>query len=282
MDVYCVHKIQKLIIDYPRVRSVRANAKQPARKSYKPAPVAESATEHASDLSLSERAYRVLHERIVRLELLPDTKLKIANLQERHQFSSSPLREALNRLVQEGLVRADDRRGFFVAEISIPDLQEIARLRTMLDSEALAESMRRGSDDWEARIVSAFHRLQLLEERFGTGAVRLDDIWTRRHKEFHAALLSGCDSPKLLGLSSSLFDQAERYRRISAQYRSEPRNKSASHRRLMDAVLARDSGPALALLRDHIEFTVRNVESALREHMAARPAAARARRKASA
>jgi DNA-binding GntR family transcriptional regulator len=262
---------------------VRAVAKQPARKSSKPAPVVEAVPEHPSDLPLSERAYQVLHERIVRLELPPDTKLTIANLQERHQFSSSPLREALNRLVQEGLVRTDDRRGFFVAEISIPDLREIARLRTMLDSEALEESMRRGSDDWEARIVAAFHRLQLIEGRFGTGAIRLDDAWTRRHKEFHAALLSGCDSPKLLGLSSSLFDQAERYRRISAQYRTEPRNKSASHRRLMDAVLARDPGLALGLLRDHIGFTVRNVESALREHLvAAGPVAVRGRRKASA
>ncbi len=257
--------------------------KQPAGRSTRPAPAVERAPSHDSELPLSERAYRVLHDRIVRLELAPDTKLKIADLQEQHQLSSSPLREALNRLVQEGLVRADDRRGFFVAEISIPDLREIARLRTMLDSEALAEAIRRGSDDWEARIVSAFHRLHLVEGRFGTGAIRLDDKWTRCHKEFHVAMLSGCDSPKLLGLSSSLFDQAERYRRISAQYRKEPRNKSASHRRLMDAVLARESAPALELLREHIGFTVRNVESALREHLgAANAPAPLVRRKASA
>ena len=222
----------------------------------------------AAERSLSEHAYQLLHDRIVRLELAPNEKLKMASLESAHQLSSSPLREALNRLVQEGLVRADDRRGFFVADISIPDLRDVARLRVTLDTEALCESIRRGSDEWEGGIVSSFHRLELIEGRFGSGAVRLDSEWTQRHKDFHRALLAACSSPKLLALSSSLFDQAERYRRISAQYRKEPKNKSASHRRLMDAVLARDEGRATALLREHIDFTVRNVEEALREHLA--------------
>jgi len=125
-------------------------------------------------LPLTEHAYRVIHDRIVRLELAPGEKLKIAGLQEAHDLSSSPLREALNRLVQEGLVRADDGRGFFVASVSIPDLRDIGRLRTMLDTEALGESIRSGTDEWEAGIVAGFHRLELIEGRFGTGAVRLD------------------------------------------------------------------------------------------------------------
>lgn len=247
----------------------------------KPAPKRAKDVQPAeAGLPLTEHAYQVLHDRIVRLELGPGEKLKIAGLQEAHDLSSSPLREALNRLVQEGLVRADGGRGFFVADVSIPDLRDIGRLRTMLDTEALAESIRNGTDEWEAGIVAGFHRLELIEGRFSTGPVRLDSEWTRRHKEFHAALLAGCSSAKLLALSSSLFDQAERYRRISAQYREEPRNKSASHKRLMDAALARDEVRALALLRDHIGFTVKNVESALREHLsAATPISARATRR---
>ncbi len=59
-------------------------------------------------------------------------------------FSSSPLREALNRLVQEGLVKADERRGFRVAAMSPDDLADITKMRLMLDVTALHESIQHG------------------------------------------------------------------------------------------------------------------------------------------
>ncbi|MBL8385217.1 MAG: FCD domain-containing protein [Burkholderiales bacterium] len=232
-----------------------------------PDTVRAGSSEHPVGMPLSELAYRTLRDRILRCEIEPGEKLKIDMLQREHGFSSSPLREALNRLVTEGLVQADERRGFRAATVSGDDLMDVTRLRLLLDVEALMESMRVGDDAWEARIVSAQHWLARIEERAAEAGANtpltLNAEWSVRHKDFHMALLSASASPKLLLMCSNLFDQAERYRRLSMRHRKEPRHKAAEHRRIMDAVLRRDHAAARSLLCDHISRTADNVLAAL-------------------
>lgn len=237
-------------------------------------PSVASAASASPDLPLSELAYQTLRGKILRCEFEPGVKLKMDALQRELGYSSSPLREALNRLVTEGLVRADDRRGFWAASVSVADLRDVTRLRLMLDIEALEESMQVGDHEWEARIVSSLHWLVKIEEKaqtaaqaeatvHGGGPLTLNADWSLRHKEFHMALLSACSSPKLLTMVSGLFDQAERYRRLSMRYRKEPRHKAAEHRRIMEAVIGRKSAEAVALLREHTSRTAENVEAAM-------------------
>jgi GntR family carbon starvation induced transcriptional regulator len=64
-----------------------------------------------------EQALTSLRHDVLSLTYQPGTKLKVEELQHAYGLSSSPLREALNRLSEEGLVRADDRRGFRVASL---------------------------------------------------------------------------------------------------------------------------------------------------------------------
>ncbi|WP_100409186.1 GntR family transcriptional regulator [Acidovorax sp. 69] len=190
-------------------------------------------------------------------------KLKLDELQTAYGFSSSPLREALSRLAQEGLIRADERRGFRVAAISEEDLADITRMRVMLDVQALRESIAHGDDAWEASVVGAYHRLEKMEGRLGDGPVILDNDWTELHTAFHTALISASPSERLRTWSASLFDQAERYRRYSARFRKTSRRKSNEHRKLMDATLRRDADTACALLEEHILSTQRNVMAVL-------------------
>lgn len=103
--------------------------------------------------SLSEQAFARLRHDVLTGAHLPGAKLKVEDLQEAYGVSSSPLREALNRLSQEGLVRADDRRGFRVAAISRADLADVTHMRLLLDVEALRLSMATGDDAWEAVVV---------------------------------------------------------------------------------------------------------------------------------
>ncbi|MDB5604678.1 MAG: hypothetical protein JWP25_1578 [Bradyrhizobium sp.] len=209
--------------------------------------------------SLSETAFRVIRQQILHGEIPPGEKLKIEVLQREHALSSSPLREALNRLVAEKLVVADDHRGFRAAFMSIADLQDITDFRLVIEPEALRQSIANGTDDWEGRTVAAFHRYQRVRERIRKDGVPLNEEWTERHKEFHMALLSAAPSSRLLSACASLFDQAERYRRFSASNRKVPRNTDAEHLRLMEAAIARKPDLAVALLREHIALTTQNV-----------------------
>jgi DNA-binding GntR family transcriptional regulator len=217
----------------------------------------------ASSLSLTEQALISLRRDVTLCVFEPGKKLKVDELQAMYGFSSSPLREALSKLSQEGLIRADDRKGFRVAEISKDDLQDITRMRLLMDSQALELAIKQGDDDWEAGIVAAHYKLDKLERSLGDGPLILDEVWIGAHKEFHLALLAACSSPRLLQWCSHLFDQAERYRQYSARHRVTGRRKSTEHKRIMDAVLKRDAETACVLLMDHISSTQKNVLAAL-------------------
>jgi DNA-binding GntR family transcriptional regulator len=212
---------------------------------------------------LVDQAFQRLRKDVLTGAFAADAKLKVEELQAAYGFSSSPLREALSRLSQEGLVRADERRGFRVAPLSLRDLQDITRMRLMLDVPALREAIEHGDDAWEAGIVAAFYRLEKIESRLPDGPVILDEEWSTLHRDFHSALLAACPSPRQLGWSASLFDQAERYRRHSARHRKTSRRKSNEHKKIMDATLRRDADTACALLEDHIRGTLRNAEAVL-------------------
>lgn len=218
--------------------------------------------------SLIEVALHKMKSSIVRCELTPGSKLKVEALSKAYGLSSSPIREALNRLAQEGIVTASDNKGFRVAPISVDDLADISRLRLLLETEALSDAIDHGDDVWEGNILAAFHRLNIVEKRLSAGPVALDEDWSERHKAFHITMLSACRSPLILGLVDSLFDRAERYRRYSALHRQTERHKGNDHHDLMDAVLARDKDRALGLLRQHIEHTKQGVCQAIERQQA--------------
>ncbi len=207
---------------------------------------------------LVDQAVAQLRRDVLDGTYIAGAKLKLDELQTAYGFSSSPLREALNRLSQEGLIRADERRGFRVTAISAEDLADITRMRVMLDVQALRESIAHGDDAWEAIVVGAFHRLEKLDARLSDGPVILDQEWADLHTAFHMALIS-----RQLAMCASLFDQAERYRRYSARFRKTFKHKTGEHRKLMDATLRRDAATACALLEEHILSTQRNVLAVL-------------------
>jgi len=216
------------------------------------------------DAPMSERAYQALRGAVVRCDFAPGEKLKVEALSERYGFSSSPLREALNRLAQEGLAQSLEHRGFRVAPLSRSALDDLTHMRLLLETDALTSAIEHGRDDWEGRVVSAFHSLTLIEQRLdAAGPMAPNDDWSARHKSFHLALFSGCNSPLLLRTAEMFFVQAERYRRFSALHRKPARNKISEHQALMAATLARKKRQATDLLREHIMKTTRNVAAVL-------------------
>jgi GntR family carbon starvation induced transcriptional regulator len=215
--------------------------------------------------TLSEKAFRILRQQILNGDIPPGGKLRVEVLQREHALSSSPLREALSRLVAERLVIADDHRGFRAAPMSSADLTDITSFRLIVEPAALSQSIANGTDEWEARVVAAFHRLERVRERIARGEISFNTEWTARHKDFHTALISGAGSPRLLATCSSLFDESERYRRFSAMNRTQMRDTNSEHRRLMDTALARQTELSVALLREHISLTAQSTLALQRE-----------------
>lgn len=212
-----------------------------------------------ADLTLAERAFRLVRDDILNGRLAPDARLRIHLLQQRYGLGLSPLREALLRLSSEGLVVAQGQRGFAVAPVSLAELQDQTVARKCLDIAALKQSMAQGDADWEAQVMAANHllaRTPLPKDATDLDAAK---VWEERHRAFHRSLIAGCGSHWLMRLHNQLVDQIERYRTMRILHHHEAaaqvRDVVAEHAAITDAVLKRDVALASELMDRHISAT---------------------------
>ncbi|MDR6659129.1 DNA-binding GntR family transcriptional regulator [Tardiphaga robiniae] len=206
--------------------------------------------------TLSERAATLLQHDIIAGNLAPGTRLGIVDLVQRYEIGATPMREGLSRLISRGLIIGIGQRGFRVANISREDLADITRMRSVVEMEALRLAIEHGDDAWEAGIISSLHQMRRHIERTGDefreGAPDFDKL----HKGFHTALLAACNSKRLLSAHSELYDQAYRYRRVMMRGFDSGSRFVAAHQLLADRVLARETGPAQAMLTSHLHSTL--------------------------
>ncbi|SDN42586.1 DNA-binding transcriptional regulator CsiR [Vreelandella arcis] len=204
--------------------------------------------------NLAIRAYRELKHDIIRGRYAPEQKLLMSRLKEYYGASTGPLREALSQLVADRLVVAISQRGYRVAPMSLAELNDIYDARAQLEGLILRLAIERGDDDWEASVVATAHRLAKVTDVSSPDDL-LDD-WDLRHKDFHTAIASGCNSPHLLQMRDTLFNQVERYRHLWLQETvMSPQalaQKRQEHAALVEVILARDADRASALMRDHL------------------------------
>ena len=145
-----------------------------------------------------EGAYWHLRRDIIDGKLAPSDKLRIDQLRETYGFGVSALREALSRLVSEGLVESEGQRGFWVAPISREELHDIMGSRMVLEVEALAQSIQHGSLAWESGVVAARHSLERTETSMASDSPDVVVNWELANRQFHMALISGCPLQWLL------------------------------------------------------------------------------------
>ena len=211
------------------------------------------------DKTLADRALRLLRDDILNGRLAPEARLRINALQHGYGIGLSPLREALLRLLSEGLVVAEGQRGFMVAPVSLAELRDLTRARTCLDISALAQAMTLRDADWEARVIAANHLLSRAPLPVDTQDVAAARLWEQRHRAFHLALIAGCGSTWLLRLHTQLADHSERYRTIRILHHreraSQVRDVAAEHTAITQAVLTRNLPLAEELMARHIAAT---------------------------
>jgi DNA-binding GntR family transcriptional regulator len=201
--------------------------------------------------TLSSRISATLRQAILRGELAPGARINLDRLRERYDISISPLREAVARLVADGLVTFEDQRGYRVAPVSMANLDEVTVLRAECEVIALSASIGRGDLDWESDVMRALH---LLGRAAGPEAAGPDpnEAWEAAHGDFHRTLIRGCAMPVLLGFCSVLHNMTERYHRLYPPASPPGRAALAEHEAIALAAIARNAEPACAALRAHV------------------------------
>ncbi|RVX40910.1 DNA-binding GntR family transcriptional regulator [Nonomuraea polychroma] len=215
-------------------------------------------TAHTSTSSgkqmLSEQVYAHLRDAIMRGDYAPGDALKPQDLAKEQGVSLAVVREALVRVVGEGLADRLPNRGFAVPAFSDRRWQEIAEARRTIEPVVLRMSIERGDVDWEARVRAAHHRLARTPAYVPQESEYYSSAWAEAHRVFHRTLLEGCGNPVLLETFDRLWTASELARRFSA-HRAPDRDHVGEHRRLEEAALARDADTAAEALAQHLTQT---------------------------
>jgi DNA-binding GntR family transcriptional regulator len=194
-------------------------------------------------------------------EFAPASRLRMEELKGRFDVGFSPIREALSRLIGEGLVELVPNKGFRVSPLSKADLYDIAVARCGVEVAALRRSIAQGDDAWEAGIVAAMHQ-------YRKKAINAFDTpenlaqWEAAHDRLHGALIAACGSARLIEFQRRLQDQHLRYRRLIVLPQVEHDPHEEEHERLVSAALERRADLAAQLIERHMMITVDALEAA--------------------
>mgnify|MGYP001568859107 CR=1 FL=1 len=199
--------------------------------------------------------YETLKSDIVMGQFPPGSKLKIDMLKQRYGMGVNVIRESLTRLASENLIASENQRGFRVAEISESRLSDLTRLRILLETDGLKHSIENGGLDWESTLVAAYHKLEYIEQKMLLDEENHSAMWNECDWEFHATLLSACESQLHQLYHKRVFEQFRQYVMSNLKthgFRGE--NIIAEHKAILEAALARDYERCKEALEIHLNY----------------------------
>ena len=209
----------------------------------------------ATNQTRTEEVYHRIKADILGGQVEPGSQLPFAKLKTDYGASMGVLREALMRLTAEGLTVNQSQLGFKVMTLSLEDLVDLTETRCTIESLVFKDAIRNGDIDWEARIVSAHHRMERTPKHDPQEGSPVTAAWAKAHHDFHMALMSAAKSKRLIGIAESLRAAAEVYRRWSMPFEVVKRDVTAEHQELVDLALKRDAEAGAVSLTRHLQLT---------------------------
>src|SRR6184192_510008 len=208
--------------------------------------------------SQSEEAYARILERIVSLEMPPGSVVNEARLRDELQIGRTPIREALQRLARENLVRSIPHRGTFVTDVNITDLARITEVRVVLEAHAArlaAEKL--AAADREA--------IEELLELLGRGYVTDQRDLMQLDQRIHRVIYRATRNPFLEATLERYFNLSLRLWYLVLDRQVRLREAVDEHVELLKAMLAGDGDNAEEIMRRHVIGFEREIRKVLVE-----------------
>ena len=204
--------------------------------------------------TLADQVYEIVRERIVTGALPDDAPVRQDALAQDLGVSKIPLREALARLEQEGLLRSQANRGYAVRAMSAEEADEIYALRLAIEPAAGGHGAL-AADEAEREVALAAFRA--LDEAANTDLAAVAVC----NRQFHTALVRPGGRPLTTQLVERLAVLAERYVVAHLQPAGRDARAHLEHRHLIDAWMARDAVALEQLLYRHIDGTLQDLRA---------------------
>ncbi|MEZ4730947.1 MAG: GntR family transcriptional regulator [Caldilineaceae bacterium] len=207
---------------------------------------------------LADAIYAQLRQDILFGIYEPEYKLKLEGLRTRYEGSVNTIREALARLVAEGMVVAEGQRGFSVAPVTLADLHDITETRILLEGQAVRQSLAVADLHWEGEVMAAHYRLAKAEELADQDHERYRNLLEQYDCAFHRTIIAGCQSHWVLRFHAVMYDHMLRYRSQALKVVDATElaamllRSQRDHLILRDAALSKEVDQLVDLLQAHI------------------------------
>ncbi|SPU46525.1 Uncharacterized HTH-type transcriptional regulator ydfH [Brevundimonas diminuta] len=202
--------------------------------------------------TLSDRLTEVVRDMILSGAIAPEVPIRQDSLAAELNVSKIPLREALVRLEQDGLVVSHANRGFFVRGMSAAEAEEIYELRLQLEPEAAAQACLIADDAQRATAQ------RVLAELDAAAAAHLPSVGPL-NRAFHMALVQPGQRVLTAEITARLHVMADRYVRKHLEHKGRHLTAEVEHREILQAWLDRDADAVRRLANAHLAHTLRDL-----------------------
>lgn len=199
--------------------------------------------------NLSDQLVDLVRERILSGRVPPNGPIRQDALAAELGISKIPLREALARLEQEGLLQSQANRGFFVRSLNRDEAEEVYRLRLKLEPDVMALAAERADAAQHETAISTLATLDHVTDAGGDGVGAFN-------RAFHLALLRPSGQLLSVNILERLHVLSERYVRKHLEPLGRDERANEEHRQMLEAWLGRDSARIRELTVAHIKKTM--------------------------
>ncbi|MBQ9698379.1 MAG: GntR family transcriptional regulator [Acidaminococcaceae bacterium] len=208
---------------------------------------------------LRELVCEHIREAIINGTFAPGERLMEIQMADEMGVSRTPVREAIRKLEMEGFVVMIPRRGTYVSNMSIKDINDVYEIRISLDTLAAGLAAERISDE-------ELEELQRLLVKVGN-AIEENDMAkvVEADIEFHDVLYKASRNERLRNIINNLREQITVIRGVSMRYPGRLKDTQEEHRRLVESIAARNVEKSQEIARIHLENAERTLMIAMSE-----------------
>lgn len=216
--------------------------------------------------TLVDTIYEIIKKEIAASYLKPGDKLNSRILSGRYQVSETPIKQALNRLITEGLVESIPRKGMRVRQISWAEIDDILQLRLMMDLFFLSDVIKNLRESPELAeplrntILCQTACLDLIEDA---------DYYNRTYEldnRFHELYIAASGNTKALDLFHNLNSHVYSSFIYGRQPKEQTLDGIKEHQNILDALTRGDEDKAKELITIHISNARHHIYAALKEN----------------
>lgn len=204
-----------------------------------------------------DRLYHELKAMAVAFELKPDARINESELAETLGASRTPLREALNRLVAEGLLTYQPRKGFFCRPLQPKAIFDLYEARLAVEKEAVRLACERADPADVAELRASLETVRPGKRQHEVRALVESD------ERFHVAIARLAANDELVRILENINARIRFVRWIDMEYRRQM--TYGEHQAIVEAIGARDADAALALVTGHVERRAEQISTVVRE-----------------